>query len=41
MDLINLNDGLYSLVPVTKALLADVKLFNDVKNREYVKKITF
>ena len=30
MDLIILNDGLYSLVPVTKALLADVKLFNDV-----------
>ena len=30
MDLIILNDGLYSLIPVTKALLADVKLFNDV-----------
>ena len=30
MDLIILNDGLYSLVPVTKALLADLKLFNDV-----------
>ena len=30
MDLIILNDGLYSLVPVTKALLADVKLFNGV-----------
>ena len=30
MDLIILNDGLYSLVPVTKALLSDVKLFNDI-----------
>ena len=30
MDLIILNDGLYSLIPVTKTLLADVKLFNDV-----------
>jgi hypothetical protein len=30
MDLIILNDGLYSLVPVTKALLADVKLFTKV-----------
>ena len=30
MDLIILNDGLYSLVPVTKALLADVKLFAKV-----------
>ena len=27
MDLIILNDGVYSLVPVTKAMLADVKLF--------------
>ena len=27
MDLIILNDGWYSLVPVTKAMLADVKLF--------------
>mgnify|MGYP001236101015 FL=1 len=30
MDLIILNDGLYSLVPVTKVLLADVKLFAKV-----------
>ncbi len=27
MDLIILTDGVYHLVPVTKALLADVKLF--------------
>ena len=27
MDLIILTDGLYHLVPVTKAMLADVKLF--------------
>ena len=30
MDLIVFNDGLYSLIPVTKALLADLKLFNNV-----------
>ena len=30
MDLIILNDGLYSLVPVTKAMLADVALFSNV-----------
>ena len=30
MDLIILNDGLYSLIPVTKTLLADVKLFAKV-----------
>ena len=27
MDLIILTDGMYHLVPVTKAMLADVKLF--------------
>ena len=27
MDLIILNDGLYSLVPVTKAMLADLVLY--------------
>ena len=30
MDLIILNDGMYSLVPVTKAMLADVALFSNV-----------
>ena len=30
MDLIILNDGLYSLVPVTKAMLANIKLFSNV-----------
>jgi len=30
MDLIILNDGLYSLVSVTKAMLADLALFSDV-----------
>ena len=30
MDLIILNDGLYSLVPVTKAMLEHIKLFTDV-----------
>ena len=30
MDLIILNDGLYSLVPVTKAMLADLALFCNV-----------
>ena len=30
MDLIILNDGLYSLVPVTKAMLADIALFSNV-----------
>ena len=30
MDLIILNDGLYSLVPVTKSMLADVALFSNV-----------
>ena len=30
MDLIILNDGLYSLVPVTKAMLADLALFSNV-----------
>ena len=30
MDLIILTDGLYHLVPVTKAMLEDVKLFAEV-----------
>jgi len=30
MDLIILNDGLYSLVPVTKALLKDIILVHDI-----------
>ena len=30
MDLIILTDGLYHLVPVTKTMLEDVKLFNEV-----------
>ena len=30
MELIILNDGVYNLVPVTKALLADLKLFAKV-----------
>ena len=30
MDLIILNDGLYSLVPVTKAMLEHIKLFAEV-----------
>ena len=30
MDLIILNDGLYNLVPVTKAMLADLALFSNV-----------
>ena len=30
MDLIILNDGLYSLVPETKAMLADLALFSNV-----------
>ena len=30
MDLIILNDGLYSLIPVTKAMLADLALFSNV-----------
>ena len=29
MDLIILTDGWYHLVPVTKAMLADLKLFNE------------
>ena len=29
MDLIILIDGFYHLVPVTKAMLADLKLFNE------------
>ena len=29
MDLIILNDGLYHLVPVTKEMLANIKLFKD------------
>ena len=31
MDLIILNDGVYSLVPVTKAMLDHIKLFAEVK----------
>ena len=30
MDLIILHDGLYSLVPVTKVMLADIKLVAEV-----------
>ena len=30
MDLIILNDGFYSLVPVTKIMLADIKLVAEV-----------
>ena len=30
MDLIILNDGLYSLVPVTKAMLSDLALYTEV-----------
>ena len=30
MDLIILNDGMYSLIPVTKAMLADLALFSNV-----------
>ena len=30
MDLIILNDGVYSLVPVTKAMLEHIKLFVEV-----------
>ena len=30
MDLIILTDGLYHLVPVTKAMVEDVKLFGEV-----------
>ena len=30
MDLIILNDGLYHLMPVTKEILGDVKLFNEI-----------
>jgi len=30
MDLIILTDGLYHLVPVTKAMIGDVKLFAEV-----------
>tara|TARA_R100001460_G_scaffold39535_1_gene74377 strand:+ start:130 stop:336 length:207 start_codon:yes stop_codon:yes gene_type:complete len=30
MDLIILNDGLYSLVPVTKQMLEDVKIISSV-----------
>ena len=30
MELIILNDGIYSLVPVTKAMLADVALFSNI-----------
>ena len=30
MELIILNDGVYSLVPVTKAMLEDLELFSEV-----------
>ena len=30
MDLIILNDGFYSFVPVTKAMMGDIKLFAEV-----------
>ena len=30
MDLIILIDGLYSLVPVTKQMLSDIKLFSNI-----------
>ena len=32
MDLIILTDGLYHLVPVTKEMLANLKLFNETVN---------
>ena len=32
MDLIILTDGLYHLVPVTKEMLANIKLFNETVN---------
>ena len=30
MELIILNDGLYQLIPVTKEILGDIKLFNEI-----------
>ena len=30
MDLIILNDGLYQLIPVTKEILGDIKLFTEI-----------
>ena len=30
MDLIIFNDGVYSLVPVTKAMLEHIKLFTEI-----------
>ena len=30
MDLIILNDGLYHLIPVTKQLLGDIKVFTEI-----------
>ena len=30
MDLIILNDGLYHLIPVTKELLGDIKVFTEI-----------
>ena len=30
MDLIILNDGLYQLIPVTKEILGDIILFNEI-----------
>ena len=30
MDLIILNDGLYQLIPVTKEILGDIKLFGEI-----------
>ena len=30
MDLIILNDGLYQLIPVTKEILGDIKLFSEI-----------
>ena len=30
MDLIILNDGVYSLVPVTKAMLEHIKIFSEI-----------
>ena len=39
MDLIILNDGLYSLVPVTKAMLEHIKLFTEIKSEHLVMKM--
>ena len=30
MDIIVLNDGIYSLIPITKQMMAGIELFNEV-----------